>query len=114
MASMAARIPHNSDPARSIDRLEERTALLRERFDDLRGEMVRGDDALRSEMNRGFSAVDLRLNDLQAMVGTLRDDMIRGDAAHEARIAKLDAKMTFFFGTLLVTILAQMALQVLR
>ena len=147
MTAMAARVSGNTDDTRRIDMLDERTAMLRDRFDDLRQEMSRGDAALRSEMNRGFTAVDQRISDLRTdmvrgdealretivelradmvrgdealretidrRIGELRADMVRGDEALSARIDKLDHKLTWFFGTLLTAILAQMAIQLLR
>lgn len=118
VSAMATRLPQDPDIARNVDRLEERTALLRERFGDLRGEMIRGHESLangraslREKMVRGQESLR---EEMLRRYEALREDMIRGNSALEARIDKLDAKMTFFFGALLVTILAQMALQFLR
>lgn len=147
---MAARADSDATIRRDVDRLEERTALLRERFDDLREAVIRGDDTLRAEMVRGFAIMDQRFDDLRGEMSRgsdvvdqrfedqrgemgrgfaavdqrfedLRGEMGRGFAVVDQQIGELrgrieavDRKMTFFFGTLLVTLLAQMAMQLLR
>jgi hypothetical protein len=139
MSAMAAALPPNDECDRKVDRLEERTALMRERFDDLRSEVHRGfavvdqrfgelRSDLRGEMQRGFAAVDQRFATVDLRFDDLRGEMQRGFAAidqrfaavekrlddQQARLEKLDAKFNLFFGTLLAAILAQMALQFLR
>lgn len=64
MRAMTAGQNHDRDLARDVDRLDERTVLLISRFEDVRGEMIRGDHALHARIDK----LDHKMN---AFFGTL-------------------------------------------
>lgn len=111
MRPMAVRPTDPMSLRRDVDRLEERTALLMVRFDDLRQEMARGDEALRhaidvlrQDMLRGDAA-------LQASIDALRDDMLRGDAALMAEMNRRFERLERFFAGIGVAVLAPWLIQ---
>ncbi len=98
MSAMAAAVPTDDELARKVDRLEERTALLRERFDDLRSEVRQGHESLRREMQLGFAAIDQRFvaidqrfNSVEQRLGSLEKHAASVDQRFDAVDRRFDA-----------------------
>lgn len=123
MSTMATRSTDPGSPLHSrVDRLEERTALLMVRFDDLRDEVrtLRGEmhgqiESVRHEMQGRFADLGQRIerseDKLNLRIETVREELDQRIASLEARMDRRFARLERAAGAILLAVLAPWIVQ---